>query len=84
MVALVVIQKHPSGQRNVSISSDPATQVDDLLISAGAWRDSEVVSGKVLIVAQGDSEVASEIEAALQDELRSVNNRTIIEPETAR
>ena len=74
MVARVVIQRLPGGQKNVCLTQDPIVDPDDFIVGDPAVAN--VLRGEVLIIAD-DPEIA---EALLETELRSVDNIEEIEP----
>lgn len=75
MQVRVVVQIHPDGQKNVSISSDPTVDIADLIVHAGGWKDAEIITGHVILV--GEEGIVRHISDC---ELRSVDNSTQIEP----
>jgi hypothetical protein len=52
MNATIVIQKHPNGETNLSLSTDPFADTDDMLVQHPDWKCASVQVGKVILIGE--------------------------------
>ena len=49
MIARVIVQKNSVGEKHITLTQDFLSPIEDFLVTAPGWDDSEIVGGKVLI-----------------------------------
>ena len=72
LLHIYVQTNNETGEKNVCLSADPLTPLEDFAVTGGSWGDSQVLQGRALLLGMDD--IGEGLIGSLIDvELRSVD-----------
>jgi hypothetical protein len=57
VIVRIVVQISKTGEKHVTMTQDPITPIQDMLVTSPGWEDSEVIEGRALLLGLDEPEV---------------------------